>query len=50
MYKYTTGNDTSYQAMVKWRDEVRRLGFKDAFVVAFKNGKRIPLKEALKKE
>ena len=48
LYKYTSGNDTSYKAMLKWKDEVRRLGFKDAFVVAFKNGKRISLKEALK--
>jgi N-acetylmuramoyl-L-alanine amidase len=49
LYKYTTGNDTSYQEMLKWKDEVRNLGFKDAFIIAMKEGKRIPLKEARKK-
>jgi N-acetylmuramoyl-L-alanine amidase len=48
LYKYTSGNDTSYTAMLKWRDIIRNKGYKDAFIVAFKEGKRIPLKEALK--
>ena len=49
LYKYTTGNDTSYQKMLKWKDEVQNLGFKDAFIIAMKEGKRISLKEAFQK-
>ena len=32
------------------KDEVQKFGFKDAFIVAFKKGEKIPLKEALQKK
>ncbi len=48
LYKYTAGNDTSFRAISKYLKTVKEKGFKDAFIVAFKNGKRIPLSKALK--
>ncbi|MEE3999301.1 N-acetylmuramoyl-L-alanine amidase [Tenacibaculum sp. FZY0031] len=47
-YKYYYGNSPSLSGIKKVLPEVRRKGYKDAWVVAFKNGKRISIKEALK--
>ena len=47
----TTLNVGSFLAFghaVEFRDEVRLKGYKDAFVVAVNNGRRIPLEDALK--
>lgn len=44
-YKYTYGEDTDYNTMVDIMNELRAK-FKDCFVVAFLNGKQIPVKEA----
>jgi hypothetical protein len=46
--KYTAGNFTKPEEAAKYQTKVRELGYKDAFVVAFKNGERIDYKEALK--
>jgi len=47
MYKYVVGYSRSYDyASAVLLNEVKRKGFKKAFIVAFKNGKRIPLSEA----
>jgi len=46
--KYTAGVFTKPDDAVKYQTKVRELGYKDAFVVAFKNGERIDYKEALK--
>ena len=43
---YTTGNLTNFEDAVRLQSQVRQEGVKDAFVVAYKNGKRITLKEA----
>jgi len=43
-YKYTAGEFTEVKKAIIYKDEMRRKGFKDAFVIAMKNGKRIPLK------
>lgn len=48
MYKYTAGNYTAAAPATRLQKEMREKGFKDAFVVAFKAGKRIPLNDALK--
>ena len=48
LYKYTVGNQIDLKSATKIQSEFRRKGFNGAFVVAFKNGKRIPVKEALK--
>ncbi len=46
--KYTAGNYTKPAEAASYQTKVRELGYKDAFVVAFKNGQRIDYKEALK--
>jgi len=47
IYKYTSGNTNNYQEIIEVQKKVRK-SFTDAFVVSFKNGKKIPLNEALK--
>jgi N-acetylmuramoyl-L-alanine amidase len=48
LYKYLYGKADDYRSAKNLQKEVRKTGFKGAFVVAFnKEGKRIPLKEAL---
>lgn len=47
MYKYTAGNFSNFNQAVDMQNSVRKMGFKDAFVVAFKNGERISLQDAL---
>jgi N-acetylmuramoyl-L-alanine amidase len=47
-YKYTYGNTSSFKEINKMRKEI--LGkFKDAFVIAFKNGKKISAQDAVRK-
>jgi len=48
LYKYTVGNQIDLKSAFALQSEFRRKGFSGAFVVAFKNGKRIPVREALK--
>lgn len=48
VYKYTAGNHITLDAAMRLQKDVREKGYKDAFVVAFKGGKRIPLNDALK--
>lgn len=47
IYKYTYGNTTDYKEAVKTKEEIKEK-FPDAFIVAFRNDKKIPLGEALK--
>lgn len=46
-FKYMTSGYKDYQKTIKKQNAVRALGFKGAFVVAYKNGQRINLKTAL---
>ena len=48
LYKYTVGNEKDIKSASVLQSEFRSKGFVGAFVVAFKNGKRIPLREARK--
>ena len=51
-FRYVSGKFTSKDAATKRQTEVRNLGYKDAFIVAFVNGERGTIKqaeEALKK-
>jgi N-acetylmuramoyl-L-alanine amidase len=41
--KYTSGNFSNVKDAVSHQSALREKGFKDCFVVAFKNGERIPL-------
>ncbi len=45
--RYTAGVFVKFPTADKVKNEIRNLGYKDAFVVAFLNGKRIPINEAL---
>ncbi len=45
MYKYTIGRDSDYDKIVELHKKVK-LDYSDSFIVAFKNGERIPLNEA----
>ena len=46
LYKYTVGNEKDLKTASALQLEFRNKGFSGAFVVAFKNGKRIPVREA----
>src|SRR5574344_761770 len=46
-YKYTYQSDTDYNKILKISREVRKV-FKDAFIIAFKNGEKIDVNEAVK--
>lgn len=48
MFRYVSGKTEFYEDGLKLQEEVRKLGFKDAFLVAFYQGKRITLSEAKK--
>jgi hypothetical protein len=48
LYKYTVGNQIDLKSASELQSEVRRKGFSGAFVVAFKNGKRIKVRDARK--
>ncbi len=48
VYKYTSGSYTSLREAVQHQSALREKGFKDCFVVAFKNGARIDMAEAKK--
>ena len=45
-YKYTAGNEASFDKAMKIRNKVVQKGYKDAFVVAFLNGERIDTNKA----
>jgi hypothetical protein len=48
LFKYTVGNKKDFKSASALQSEFRRKGFSGAFVVTFKNGKRIPVREALR--
>ena len=47
-YKYYFGISSSYKVGKASLKEAKKAGYKDAFLVAFKNGERISVKEAIK--
>lgn len=48
LYRYTVGNEDDWEAASKLQDSIRAKGYEDAFVVAFLNGDRIAVGEAVK--
>ncbi len=49
LYKYTSGSFTDLIKATTLQSLMRKSGYSDAFVAAFKNGERISMEEALKK-
>jgi len=48
LYRYMYGNTSSYTEAVSYKSKAHTVGYEGAYIVAYKNGKRIPLQEALK--
>jgi hypothetical protein len=46
-YRYTVGHFNSYQAALSESRRIRANGIRDAFVTAYRNGKRVPLTKAM---
>ena len=47
IYKYYYGNVKTYDEALTLKNEARKIGFKDAFIVAFKNEKKISIREVI---
>ena len=48
LYKYTYGNTTDFNEAIKNLEEAKTQGFKTAFLIAYKDGEKITIEEALK--
>ncbi len=48
LFRYTVGNEPTLEAASQLQSRVRKQGFRDAFIVAFVNGKRSTIQEAQK--
>ena len=48
LYKYYYGASNDYKKILELEDIAKLKGYKSSFIVAFKDGKRIPISEALK--
>ena len=49
LVRYMTGSFDNYSDAINFRSQMRSRGFEDAFVVTFKDGKRIPLSKSISK-
>lgn len=47
LYKYVIGNEESFDEIKKLSQQIKQSTFPDAFIVAFKNNKRISIQEAM---
>lgn len=45
-YCYTAGEETSYEGTTALLEKIKTMGFKDAFITAYKNEEKISIKEA----
>lgn len=48
LFRYTIGSERTWESASKIQEQVRASGFEDAFIIAFNNGKRIAVGEAVK--
>lgn len=46
-HRYTLGNFSDYWEADRFKKNLRRMGVKDAWIVPFKDGKRVPMKDVL---
>lgn len=49
IYKYTYGSTADYAAAKRNLEEAKSKGYSSAYIIAFKNGKKVSIQEALKK-
>jgi N-acetylmuramoyl-L-alanine amidase len=49
VYKYLAGSTPNFQEAKDMQKTLREMGFKDAFIVSFENGKKLDLNEAIAK-
>ena len=49
VYKYLAGSTPNFQEAKDMQKILREMGFKDAFIVSFENGKKLDLNEAIAK-
>ncbi len=47
VYKYVFGDTSDYNAALDLQNQMKQKGYKDCFIIAFQNGKKISLNEAL---
>ena len=47
LVRYMTGSFDNYSDAINYRNQMRSRGFEDAFVVTFKDGKRVPLSKSI---
>ena len=48
LFRYTYGSETTWEAANELQQKVKESGYEDSFVVAFHNGRRIAVGEAVK--
>ena len=48
VYKYMYGETSDYDEAQKQMQEARNKGFNSAFLIAFRNGEKISIQEAIK--
>jgi N-acetylmuramoyl-L-alanine amidase len=48
LFRYTFGEESSWESASKLQEKARKQGFEDAFIIAFYEGKRIAVGEAVK--
>ncbi len=48
MYRYTSGDTPNYVEALNIQNQLRKMGFKDAFIIALFNGERISIEEGKK--
>lgn len=49
LYKYTSGKFATFKEAVQHQSKMRKLGYDDAFVVAFVNDQRVKIEESMRK-
>lgn len=47
VYKYVFGNTFDYSTALDLQNQMKQKGYKDCFIIAFQDGKKISLNEAL---